>query len=146
MTQALSPFDPAHVQAAALRAHTVSALDLCRAAIARIEAVDRDLNAVVVRDFDKALADAASADARLARGESLPLLGVPMTIKESFDLAGHPSTWGLVEHRNHSAPRDALAVERLRQAGAVILGKTNVSPVLADWQADNPVYGRTRNP
>jgi amidase len=146
MSPSLSPFATAHSQLAALRRRDVSATELARAAIARIERLDVDLNAVVVRDFDRALADAADADAALARSENRPLLGVPMTVKESFDLAGHPTTWGLEVHRAHRAPGDALVVRRLKAAGAVVLGKTNVPPVLGDWQSENRIYGRTNNP
>lgn len=129
-----------------LRKKTYSAAELCEAEIRRIEALDGPINAVVVRDFEQARLDAKAADAALAKGDKRPLLGVPMTVKESYDLRGHPTTWGLEIHREHRATNDALAVQRLKGAGAVILGKTNVPPVLADWQSTNPVYGRTRNP
>jgi amidase len=124
----------------------VSALELCEAAIARIEALDGPLNAVVVRDFDRARRQAAEADAALARGERRPLLGVPMTVKEAFNVAGLPTTWGLPPFRDFVPQQDAVAVQRLKAAGAVILGKTNVPAALADWQCANPVYGRTVHP
>ncbi|GAB3300610.1 amidase [Epidermidibacterium keratini] len=114
--------------------------------IERIEAGDGEINAVVVRDFDRALEQAAYADQRLAAGERAPLLGLPMTVKESIDIAGLRSTWGMPEHADHVASRDAVVVDRLRAAGAVIVGKTNVSPALADLQAVNEVYGATHNP
>ncbi|MBD9666102.1 amidase [Variovorax sp. VRV01] len=132
--------------AKALAARQVSAVDLCEAAIARIEALDGPLNAVVVRDFDRARRQAAEADAALARGERRPLLGVPMTVKEAFNVAGLPTSWGLPQYRHFVPRQDAVAVARLKAAGAVILGKTNVPPALADWQCDNPVYGRTVHP
>ncbi|BEP38116.1 amidase [Variovorax sp. V59] len=132
--------------AKALAARQVSAVDLCEAAIARIEALDGPLNAVVVRDFDRARRQAAEADAALARGERRPLLGVPMTVKEAFNVAGLPTSWGLPQYRDFVPQQDAVAVARLKAAGAVILGKTNVPPALADWQCDNPVYGRTVHP
>jgi len=132
--------------ARALAAGQVSAAELCEAAIARIEALDGALNAVVVRDFDHARRQAAHADAALARGERRPLLGVPMTVKEAFNVAGLPTSWGLPAFRDFVPPRDAVAVQRLKAAGAVILGKTNVPTGLADWQCDNPVYGRTVHP
>jgi amidase len=132
--------------AAGLRKKTYSSAELCEAFIGRIEALDGQINAVVVRDFERARADARAADAALTRGETRPLLGVPMTVKESFDLRGHPTTWGMEEHREHRAREDALVVQRLKAAGAIVLGKTNVPPVLADWQSSNPVYGRTNNP
>lgn len=132
--------------ARALAAREVSALEVCDAAIARIEAGDREINAVVVRDFDRARAQARAADAALARGERRLLLGVPMTVKESFDIAGLPTTWGFEFARHLPIRDDAVAVARLKAAGAVILGKTNCALALADWQTSNPIYGRTVNP
>ena len=99
-----------------------------------------------MRDFDRALAQADAADAALARGERRPLLGLPMTVKESYNVAGLPTTWGVPAFRDFRPTEDAVAVSRLKAAGAVILGKTNVPPLLADWQADNPIHGRTVNP
>src|SRR3982751_6089665 len=72
----------------------------CEAAIARIEALDGAINAVVVRDFDRARAAADQADAAFAGGERRPLLGVPMTVKEAFNVAGLPTTWGFEQHRD----------------------------------------------
>ena len=133
--------------AAAIRAGETSALAECEAAIARIEAGDGAINAVVVRDFDRAREQARVVDARVAAGDAAgALLGVPMTVKESFDVAGLPSCWGFAEHADFVASEDAVAVKRLKAAGAVILGKTNVPVALADLQTNNPVYGRTRNP
>lgn len=130
----------------ALAARDIGALELCDATIARIEQRDTDINAVVVRDFDRAREQARAADAALARGERRPLLGVPMTVKESFNVAGLPTTWGLEFARNLPVVEDAVAVTRLKDAGAVILGKTNVAVALADYESNNPVYGRTLNP
>lgn len=130
----------------ALAARKVGALELTDAAIARIETRDKALNAVVVRDFDRARQAAKAADAALARGERQPLLGLPMTVKESHEVDGLPSTWGSPGFTGWKAKKDAVAVARLKAAGAVILGKTNVPPFLSDWQSNNPVYGRTRNP
>ena len=132
--------------AAAIRAGETSALLECEAAIARIEARDGPINAVVVRDFDRARRQATEMDRSLAAGDTAPLLGVPMTIKESYDIAGLPTTWGFEAHRNHVALKDAVAVTRLKAAGAVFLGKTNVPVGLADLQSVNPIYGCTNNP
>ena len=132
--------------AAAIAIGESSARAEAEAAITRIEERDGAINAVVVRDFERALVAADEADARVARGERAPLLGVPMTVKEAFDVAGLPTTWGFTEHRDFIAPEDAVAVTRLKRAGAVILGKTNVALGLADHQSVNPVYGRTLNP
>ena len=114
-------------------------------AISRIERDDARLDAVVVTDFERACATAKAMDADGPRGHQ-PLFGVPMTIKESFDVAGLPTTWGRQDAKGRKAKRDADVVARLKAAGAIILGKTNVPPELADWQANNPVYGRTNNP
>jgi amidase len=132
--------------AAALAARQVSAVELTNQAIARIEALDGKLNAVVVRDFERAGAAAADADAALARGERKPLLGVPMTVKEAFNVAGLPTTWGIPAAKGQLVPEDAVTVARLKAAGAVIVGKTNVPIMLSDWQSYNDVYGQTNNP
>ena len=130
----------------ALAARQVGALELCDAAIARIEARDGEINAVVVRDFERAREQARAADEALARGERRPLLGVPMTVKEAFNVAGLPATWGFEFAKAMPVTQDAVAVSRLKAAGAVILGKTNVALALGEWQSVNPVYGRTLNP
>jgi len=132
--------------AAALAARQVSAGELFEAAVARIEAVDGPINAVIVRDFDRAREAAKAADAALARGATGALMGVPMTVKEAFNVAGLPTTWGLEASKDWIASEDAVVVTRLKAAGAVIVGKTNVPPNLADWQSANPIYGRTNNP
>jgi amidase len=132
--------------AQALAARQVSAVELADAAIGRIEALDGPINAVVVRDFDRALEQAKAADAALARGERGALLGVPITVKESHNVAGLPTTWGSDGFRGWVAGTDSVGVARLKAAGAVILGKTNIPPFLSDWQSANPIYGRTNNP
>lgn len=105
------------------------------------------INAVVVSDFDAALEEAERSDARRRRGEALgPLDGIPFTVKESFDVEGWPTTCGSPALRDHVASEDAVVVRRLRAAGAVLLGKTNVPLGLRDWQSYNAVYGTTRNP
>ena len=129
-----------------LVARQVSSRELVDAAISRIEALDGKINAVVVRDFDRARTAADAADAALGRGEQRPLLGLPMTVKEQYNVAGLPTCWGLERFRNWRPDVDALAVQRLKEAGAIILGKTNVPLALADWQSTNPVYGTTNNP
>lgn len=132
--------------AAAVRTGETTVLLETEAAIARIEARDGGINAVVVRDFDRARRAARDLDAARREGLDAPLLGVPMTVKESFDVAGLPTTFGFEEHRGHVPLVDAIAVQRLKRAGAVILGKTNVPVSLADLQSNNPVYGRTHHP
>jgi amidase len=131
---------------AALQARKVSALELTNLAIARIERLDRCINAVVVHDFERARDAARMADAALSRGETGALLGVPMTVKESFNVAGLPTTWGIPQFRHFKPKEDALIVARVKKAGAVILGKTNVPLRLSDWQSYNNIYGTTNNP
>ncbi|MFI4976469.1 MAG: amidase family protein [Caulobacterales bacterium] len=132
--------------AAALARREIGAVELFEEAVRTIEERDGPINAVVVRDFDRARDAAKAADAALARGEKRPLLGVPMTVKEAHHVAGLPTTWGLPNYADWKPSWDATGVARLKAAGAVILGKTNVPPHLAEWQSDNPVYGRTNNP
>ena len=133
-------------QVAALAARKVSAAELLEQSIGRIEKHDGKLNAVVVRDFERARQAAREADAAIARGERRPLLGVPMTVKESFNVAGLPTTWGIANAKDFRPSTDALAVQRLKAAGSVVLGKTNVPFVLGDWQSYNEIYGTTNNP
>jgi amidase len=132
--------------AAALQARKISAIELLEHTIARIEALDRRVNAVVVRDFERARDAARAADVALARGERGPLLGIPITIKESFDIAGLPTSWGIPRFQRFVPKDDALLVSRARAAGAIVLGKTNVPLELRDWQSYNEVYGTTNNP
>lgn len=130
----------------ALATRQISARELLDAAITRIEALDPKINAVVVRDFDRARVAADAADAAPGRGERRPLLGLPMTVKEQFNVAGLPTTWGYRRFRDWRPGFDALAVQRLKAAGAIIIGKTNVPEGLSDWQSYNEVYGTTNNP
>lgn len=132
--------------AAALADKKVSAVELADAAISRIEALDPKINAVVVRDFDRARAAAKAADEALAAGGKKPLLGLPMTVKEQFNVAGLPTCWGYPKFKGWKPEQDALVVQRLKAAGAIILGKSNVPTGLADWQSFNEVYGTTNNP
>jgi len=133
--------------AAAIARGDLSAVEAVEARIARIEQVNGALNAVVVKRYDEARASARAADEQRARGEPLgPLHGVPITIKECLDLAGTPSTFGLPSRASVLASEDDPWVARVRAAGAIILGKTNVSQILLYVESDNPVYGRTNNP
>jgi len=131
---------------AALVARKVSALELAQDAIGRIERHDAKINAVCVRDFGRALEAARAADTALARGETRPLLGIPLTVKESYNVAGLPTTWGIPAQKDFRPPEDALAISRVKDAGGVILGKTNVPLGLGDWQSYNDIYGTTNNP
>ena len=131
---------------AALAAKKVSAVELAQDAIGRIERHDAKINAICVRDFERSLAAARAADAALARGDKKPLLGIPLTVKESYNIAGLPTTWGIPQQKDFVAQADALAITRVKDAGGVILGKTNVPLGLGDWQSYNDIYGTTNNP
>ncbi|WP_205960402.1 amidase [Ramlibacter henchirensis] len=130
-----------------LRERRYGSRELLELYLRRVETLDSKLNAVVARDFERARALADAADAALARGDVPgPLHGLPMTVKESFDVAGLPTTWGNPAHRNNIAAADAEAVRRLKAAGAVVFGKTNIPLMLADWQSFNEIHGATNNP
>jgi amidase len=130
--------------AAAIAAGEISSRELTEAVLRRIEAVNPQLNAVVELRADEALSEASLADQAGAAG---PLHGVPITVKEALNVAGLHTTWGNPVFRHYVADWDATVVARLRQAGAIIVGKTNAHFMLADFaQTFNEVYGRTNNP
>jgi amidase len=131
---------------AALAAKKVSAVELAQDAIGRIERHDAKINAVCVRDFERGLLAARAADAERERGVNKPLLGIPITVKESYNVAGLPTTYGIPAQREFTPKEDALSISRVKDAGCVILGKTNVPLALADWQSYNEIYGTTNNP
>lgn len=138
---------PAHELARRLRRREIGARELLEHHLGRIERLNPGLNAVAVLDAERARRRADEADAALARGRCLgPLHGVPMTVKESFAVAGLPTTYGVPAFAERRLEADALTVQRLKAAGAVVFGKTNVPVALADWQTFNPVYGTTHNP
>ncbi|WP_431952194.1 amidase [Nocardia lijiangensis] len=139
-------FQSAEELGAALRAGEVTSVELTDEAIARIERDDKVINAICVPDFDRARGAARRADEARARGEDRPLLGIPVTVKESYNIAGLPTTWGMPEYKDYVPAEDAIQVSRLRAAGAVVLGKTNVPLMLKDWQSYNEIYGTTNNP
>ena len=140
-------FESAASLAARLRERRIGCLELLDHFIARVERFNPDLNAIVVFDFERARDRAREADAALARGETWgPLHGLPMTVKDSYDVAGLPTTWGVPELRDNVAATNAVAVDRLLAAGAVIFGKTNIPYNLADFQSYNDIYGTTNNP
>ncbi|WFL76683.1 amidase family protein [Altererythrobacter arenosus] len=131
--------------AAAIRAGELKPTEAVDAAIVRIEELDVHVNALAVGDFERAIATAHQMDKQTPRADQ-PLFGVPMTVKESFDVAGLPTTYGYADCADHVATEDSEVVSRLKAAGAIIVGKTNVPEDLTDWQSFNPVYGRTNNP
>lgn len=143
---------PLHYQSATrllgeLRSGRLGARELLEHHLDRVDRINPAINAIVVQDRERARARADAADAAQARGESLgPLHGLPMTLKESFDWAGTPATWGIPEWKDNIARTDALAVQRLHAAGVTVFGKTNVPIRLADFQSYNAIYGTTDNP
>ncbi len=135
--------------ASRIRARQVSAREVVGAHVARLEQQNPLLNAVVVERYDEALREADALDARIAKegAEGLPpLAGVPCTIKEFFGVKGLPQTGGLVARRGCLAKEDAPVVRRLRDAGAIVLGITNVPEGGLWMETHNRVYGRTNNP
>lgn len=143
---------PLHFQSAAALARAVQrreigARELLEHFIARVELHNPKINAVVARDFEAARARAAAADEALARGEIWgPLHGLPMTIKDAYEVKGLRTTGGSPEYKDHVPARSATAVERIERAGAVIFGKTNVPFLSGDLQTFNEIYGTTNNP
>ena len=125
----------------------MSSVELLRGYLQRVDSLNPEINAIVVDDREQALKAARAADRALAKGAQVgPLHGVPMTVKESFNLTGQKTTWGFPAFADNVAASDAIVVARLRAAGAVIFGKTNVPKALADFQSYNEVYGTTNNP
>jgi amidase len=145
--------EPALLQSAGavagmIRRRQIGSRELTELVLGRVDAVNAELNAVVELRREAALREAAAADEAIARGERAgPLHGVPMTVKEAFNVAGLHTTWGDPAFQEFVADRDATVVARLRQAGAVIIGKTNVAFMLGDFaQTGNELYGVTSNP
>jgi amidase len=143
---AIEHYSTATAMLAALRRREMSATELVEMHIARIEAHDGTLNAIPVRTFERARQAAQRADARLAAGDTAPLLGLPMTLKESILTAGLPQSAGILAFKDYRPAMDGPVATRVFDAGAALLGKTNIPVALGDWQADSPVYGRTNNP
>src|SRR5215468_442907 len=130
-----------------IRNRKVGAAEVLDRFLTRIEKYNPRLNAIIWRDVERARQRARAADAALAKGETWgPLHGVPMTIKESYDIVGLPTTWGAPEFKAFRPERNAIAVDRFLRAGAVIFGKTNVPYMLGDFQSYNVIYGTTNNP
>jgi amidase len=130
----------------AMRDRQLSSRDLVEATLARIAALNPKLNAFCALDEDGARAAALRADARRARGEAGPLEGLPIGIKDVFDVVGFTASAGVPAFKDRRPEEDAPAVARLRAAGAIILGKTNVPTFAADFQTFNPVHGATHHP
>ena len=132
---------------AAIASGKVSSVELTKHVFERIDKYQPKLNAFVYQMRDEALAAARKADEQIARGDKRsPLAGVPVVVKESFAIAGRPCTWGIPALKNTRAPANSTAVQRLIDAGAVIVGATNVPLDLMDSQTYNDIYGTTNNP
>jgi len=130
-----------------IKTRQVSSTEMLEHYLKRVDQYNGPINAVIAQNRDEARERAKAADTALARGEDWgPLHGVPMTVKESYDVAGYKTTWGVPEMKDNVAREDALSIRRLKGAGAVIFGKTNVPLRLADFQSYNDIYGTTNNP
>ena len=141
------PFRTAKQLAAAVRKKKIGCLELLDLYLKRVEAHNPELNAIVATDVEGARKRAKAADRAVKAGKKLgPLHGVPMTIKESYDVAGFPTTWGHAALKDTIIKRNALVAQRMIDAGVTLFGKTNVPLNLADWQSYNEVYGSTNNP
>jgi amidase len=138
---------PAGELTRAIQARLISSRELLELLVSQAERLNPALNAIVAWDLDRASAAAAAADEATARGHSTGSLhGLPMTVKDVFETAGLVTTSGAPELAQHVPQVDALAVARLRHAGAIIFGKSNTPMYAGDWQTYNRVYGRTSNP
>jgi Asp-tRNA(Asn)/Glu-tRNA(Gln) amidotransferase A subunit family amidase len=134
--------------AAAVGSRRIAARELVRRSLERIEALDPDINAVVALRAEEALDDASGLDALIASGgEAGPLAGLPLLVKDMTDVAGMPTTFGsLVFEAAPAATTDAVVVSRLRAAGAIVVGKTNLPEFAAEGFTSNRLFGTTRNP
>jgi amidase len=142
-----TPFRSAKELAADIRRKRIGCLELLDLYLSRVDKYNPALNAIIATDVEGARKRARAADRALARKQVWgPLHGVPMTIKESYDVVGMPTTWGVPELKDNLPLRNALAVDRLLDAGVVLFGKTNVPIYLADYQSYNAIYGTTNNP
>lgn len=142
----IDPFASSTELLALLRARHISSVELLNLYLNRMEQYNPQLNAVVTLDSREARLAAQAADARRVVGDDRPLLGLPLTLKDAIDVKGLPTTAGLRRRRDQRADNDAPLVARLRDAGAVIMGKTNVPSYVGDWQTNNPIFGRSNNP
>jgi amidase len=141
------PFRSAKTLAAMIRGKKIGCLELLDLYLTRVQRHNPRLNAIIATDVEGARKRARAADRALARKAPWgPLHGVPMTIKESYDVVGMPTTWGVPAYKDNVPARNALVVDRMLGAGVVLFGKTNVPLYLADWQSFNDIYGTTNHP
>src|SRR5574340_97009 len=140
-------FAPAHVLLAALLEGKLTASALLALHLERIARYNPRLNAIVIPNYEQARRHAAEADAAQHAGKLLGALhGLPLTVKDTLEVAGLPTTAGIAARAGAISAEDAPLVRRLLDAGGILLGKTNVPPYAGDWQADNALFGRTNNP
>ena len=133
--------------AAAIKSKRISSVELTELAFRRIDRYNEKLNAVILQFREASLARARAADQALAKKEWWgPFHGVPITVKESYGMEGAPTTAGVPQYKDFRPKRNAVAVDRILNAGAIIVGKTNVPVMLADLQSYNPIYGTSNNP
>jgi amidase len=142
----LTTFATATEMLQALQTKHISAVELLALHLQQIERHNPTLNAIVIPDYEHARQVAQEADAARARGEERPLLGLPLTIKDCLDVQDLPTTAGVRSRAGALAKVDGLVSARVRAAGGVIMGKTNVPPYAGEWQAHNKLFGRTNNP
>ncbi len=128
-----------------LEAGEISSVELVEHTLSRIHSVDAALNAVVAENPEQSLAEAKKADGKRQGGESLPLLGLPVTVKDSIDVAGFVCTGGSYA-REHHRPEDSTVAARLRAAGAIFIAKTNCPEYSSSYETDNAIFGPTRHP
>ncbi|MDQ8731633.1 amidase [Bradyrhizobium sp. LHD-71] len=141
------PFSSATELAAQIKSKKIGSEELLDLYLSRIEKHNPRVNAIIAMDIAGARRRAKAADAAIAKGEDWgPLHGLPVTIKDSFDLAGLPATWGVPELKDHRPAGNAFTVQRYLDAGAIAFGKTNVAAYLIGWATHNDIYGTTNNP
>jgi amidase len=146
MTTQVNAFSTATGMLQALNARQISSVELLDLHLERIERYNPLLNAIVTPNYEAARQAAQQADQARASGDQRPLLGLPHTLKDCIYAQGLPTTGGLPERAGDISQEDAPVAARTRAAGGVLLGKTNVPPYAADWQSDNPLFGRSNNP
>ena len=140
-------FEPAHVLARSIRNREISSVEVVNAFLKHIETHNSELNAIITVNREKALKQAELADKELAGGTlSGPLHGVPITFKDAFETEGIRTTAGNESLKDHIPDTDAAIVSRLKKAGAIILGKTNMPDLAQDLQTENKLFGFTKNP
>ena len=140
------PFASASSMLQGLRDRDISSTELLENHISRIERFNPELNAIVTPNYEAALTVAQATDSDRSRGVDAPLLGLPLTVKDCIDVAGLRGTAGVKVFADRVPEADSRLAARVKEAGGIVMGKTNVPPNAADWQSSNPIFGRTNNP